>query len=156
MVDGTTLMSPSGAMKDGVHYFPLRVYYEDTDAQGIVYHANYLRYAERARTEFLRLIGVPHQELVANHDAGFSVRKLIMDFITPARLDDALVVTTVLQSARGAVMALRQSIHRADAAVSASPALASIDLTLACLNHQGRPTRLPRVLLDALDHSNAR
>ena len=66
-----------GHMKDSVHHFPVRVYYEDTDAQGIVYHANYLRYAERARTEFLRLIGVPHQDLVVQHDAGFSVRQLI-------------------------------------------------------------------------------
>ena len=59
-----------GRLDHGVHYFPVRVYYEDTDAQGIVYHANYLRFAERARTEMLRLVGAAHQ-LIDGHDAGF-------------------------------------------------------------------------------------
>ncbi len=145
-----------GHMKEGVHHFPVRVYYEDTDAQGIVYHANYLRYAERARTEFLRLIGVPHQDLVVQHNAGFSVRQLTIHYAAPARIDDALVVQTVLQSARGAVMVLRQTIHHCAASLASCPPLVAIDLTLACLNQHGRPTRLPRVLLDALDHSHAR
>ena len=77
-----------GWMDGGVHCFPIRVYYEDTDAQGMVYHANYLRFAERARTEMLRLVGAAHQLLIDRYDAGFSVRCLTAAYHAPARLDD--------------------------------------------------------------------
>ena len=99
-----------GWMDGGVHCFPIRVYYEDTDAQGMVYHANYLRFAERARTEMLRLVGAAHQRLIDRHDAGFSVRRLTAAYHAPARLDDLLEVRSEVTATRGAVLSLNQDI----------------------------------------------
>ena len=80
----------SGMVADGVHVFPVRVYYEDTDAGGIVYYANYLKFAERARTELLRIAGITHSDLMAESGVAFAVRHCAADFIKPARLDDPL------------------------------------------------------------------
>src|SRR3954466_3255692 len=79
---------------DGQHRYAVRVYYEDTDAGGVVYHATYLRFAERARTEALRDLGIPHSQLVAEHGVMFMVRRIKVDYLGPARLDDSLVVVT--------------------------------------------------------------
>src|ERR1700722_16228054 len=79
---------------DGRHRYVVRVYYEDTDAGGMVYHANYLRYAERARTEALRSLGIPHAELVRLHNLMFVVRRIKVDYLRPARLDESLIVIT--------------------------------------------------------------
>ena len=76
------------------HRYTVRVYYEDTDAAGIVYHANYLRFAERARTEALRELGIPHAELLREHNLMFVVRRIKVDYLRPARLDELLVVLT--------------------------------------------------------------
>ena len=76
------------------HRYPVRIYYEDTDAGGIVYHANYLRLAERARTEALRELGIPHAELVARFNRMLVVRRAKLDYLEPARLDDSLIVLT--------------------------------------------------------------
>src|SRR5262245_1197856 len=92
----------SGAISADVHVVAVRVYYEDTDAAGMVYHANYLRFAERARTEMLRLFGTGQAELRAREGLGFTVRRCQMDFLKPARLDDALEVHTRVLAARGA------------------------------------------------------
>ncbi|MGB1006672.1 MAG: YbgC/FadM family acyl-CoA thioesterase [Thalassobaculaceae bacterium] len=136
-----------GRMNDLVHCFPIRVYYEDTDAQGMVYYANYLRFAERARTEMLRLVGAAHQWLIDSHDAGFSVRHLTAAYHAPARLDDLLEVRSEVTAARGAVLSLSQNIFRPPAPTP----LVAMTLDLACLNGHGRPRRLPPVLLRALD-----
>ncbi len=72
----------------GPHRYPVRVYYEDTDAGGVVYHAKYLHFMERARSEALRDLGVPHTDLIANHGLGFVVRRAEIDYAAPARLDD--------------------------------------------------------------------
>ena len=80
----------------GTHSFPVRVYYEDTDAAGIVYYANYLRFAERARTEALRLSGIDQSDLLREHNVGFVVRKCIVEFLKPAMLDDLLTIQTRL------------------------------------------------------------
>src|SRR5260221_14479866 len=91
-----TLMRKSAAdpLPDGVHRFALRVYYEDTDAAGIVYHPNYLKFAERARTELLRLLGFEQEQLRPAHGLAFAVRHCVVDFPGPARLADGLAVAS--------------------------------------------------------------
>ena len=93
------------------HVFPVRVYYEDTDAGGIVYHANYLKFAERARTEMLRLLGHDQFDLLAQEEIGFTVRRCEVDYLAPARLDDALEVRTRLIDVRGASLKLAQTVQ---------------------------------------------
>jgi acyl-CoA thioester hydrolase len=120
------------------HSSTFRVYYEDTDAAGMVYHANYLRFAERARTEALRAAGAPHAELVAECGLVLVVRRADMRYLRPARLDDLLTVATEVRSVGGASVALRQRVSTAggDAAV--------LDVDLACVRvADGKPTRLP-------------
>src|SRR5271168_154028 len=79
---------------DDRHRYPVRVYYEDTDAGGVVYHASYLRYAERARTEALRDLGIPHAALIAQYGLMFVVRRIKVDYLRPARIDESLTVVT--------------------------------------------------------------
>ncbi len=95
---------PHGSIREGRHRYALRVYYEDTDAGGIVYHANYLRFAERARTEALRDLGVPHAEMVRDWRLMFVVRRAKLDYFRPARLDDSLEVVTEPVELRAAVV----------------------------------------------------
>ena len=92
--------------RDGRHLYPLRIYYEDTDAGGIVYHANYLRFAERARTEALRDMGIPHAEMVGQFGLMFVVRRIEVDYQRAARLDDSLTVVTESVEVGGASVVL--------------------------------------------------
>ncbi|MSP82816.1 MAG: tol-pal system-associated acyl-CoA thioesterase [Alphaproteobacteria bacterium] len=126
------------------HRFAMRVYYEDTDAAGIVYYANYLRFAERARTELLRQAGYDHTNLAADHGAAFAVRRCVIDYLKPARLDDELVVETRPGSVGGATADLRQSVRRG------GDELARLDVRLAFVAASGRPRRLPGDLRRAL------
>ena len=139
-----TLAPTSGAIDEGVHRFPIRVYYEDTDAGGIVYHANYLRFAERARSECLRLVGWQHDRMLAETGLGWVVRRAAIDFRRPARLDDALMVETQLADLKGARMTARQTILKDD------DPLVVLDLELVLLTPSGRPGRIPASLSDAL------
>ena len=134
----------AGRMVDGVHIWPVRVYYEDTDAAGIVYHANYLRFAERGRTEMLRQAGLAHTGLKEDAGVVFTVRSCQVDFLAPARLDDLVEVHTGLLALGGASMRAEQLIRRAGAI------LARIELRLACVDGRGRPARLPAPLNRAL------
>jgi acyl-CoA thioester hydrolase len=133
-----TLLEPgSGHIENGRHHFPIRVYYEDTDAGGIVYHATYLRFAERARSEFLRLIGWEHQKVLDETGLGWVVRRAEIDYRRPARLDDALTVVTWIESMKGASMRAVQSVrHNA-------VELVILHLQLVLLSRSGRPGRLP-------------
>ncbi len=144
-------MPDSGRFEGAVHAFPVRVYYEDTDAGGLVYHANYLRWAERARTEMMRLLGAEHTRLLAEEGAIFAVRRCSMEFDRPARLDDVLEVRSRILEVRGASMDIEQvvsgDIGRAGSGVGA---LVRISLTLCCLNRGGRPLRLPASVGEAL------
>ena len=128
------------SQKMKAHRYPVRVYYEDTDAGGIVYHANYLRFAERGRTEALRDLGVPHAEMSALHGLFFMVRRIKVDYLAPARLDDSLVVETKTLAVGGATVELRQDVVRAGDEVL----LARIELQLVCgrISDQ-RPARIP-------------
>ncbi len=128
------------SIRDGRHYYRLRVYFEDTDAAGIVYHANYLGFAERARTEALRDLGVPHAELVRGFGLIFVVRRAKLDYLRPARLDDELVVATEGVAIAGASITLRQTFLRE----GETEPLAAVELLLATVRTgDQRPARLP-------------
>lgn len=121
----------------GVHVFPIRVYYEDTDALGIVYYVNYLKFAERARTEMLRLHGHDQYDLLAEQGVGFTVRRCEVDYHAPARLDDVLQVHSSLVALRGASLNLNQTLTRSEVL------LAQLNLRIACVDTAGRAVRLP-------------
>ena len=103
---------PQGWMMGGVHVYPVRVYYEDTDVGGVVYYANYLKFAERARTEMLRLIGFPHGEMMERDGCAFAVRRCEADYIRPARFDDYLEVYTDSIDIEAASLWLDQRVNR--------------------------------------------
>src|SRR2546427_9792515 len=106
-----TMSSLDGVIRDGRHHMQVRVFYEDTDFSGIVYHANYLRFMERGRTNYLRLLGADHRALVeaARQEApsfAFVVRSMSLEFLKPARMDDMLDVDTVPEQVKGASVSL--------------------------------------------------
>jgi acyl-CoA thioester hydrolase len=108
-----------GEIRDGRHVLTVRVYYEDTDFTGIVYHANYLRYMERGRTNYLRLLGADHRalfEATEKEAPGFAfvVRAMRLDFFKPARMDDVLAIVTEPEEVKGASITLRQRVMRGD------------------------------------------
>jgi acyl-CoA thioester hydrolase len=114
-----TELSLDGEIRDGRHVMAIRVYYEDTDFSGIVYHANYLRFMERGRTNYLRLLGADQRGLFeeAARDApgfAFVVRSMTLDFLKPARMDDVLLVATAPQEVKGASIILKQTVTRND------------------------------------------
>ena len=126
------------------HSMPLRVYYEDTDAAGIVYYANYLKFAERGRTEMMRALGFAHSRIDAETGTLFTVRRLAADYRTPARLDDSLTVATTVLEIGAATVLLDQEIRR-DGTV-----LVALELLVACVGRDGRPRRVPAGLRAAL------
>ncbi len=140
----TALMPHPGKFAEGAYLFPVRVYYEDTDAGGIVYHAGYLKFAERARTEFMRTLGWGHDRLVAELGVIWVVRRLLIDYRRPAKLDDCLVVSTVCNALQGASIEISQRITRGDTD------LTELQLQIALLTPEGRPARVPPVLADSL------
>lgn len=132
-------------LENGVHRYSVRVYFEDTDAGGIVYHANYLRFAERARTEALRAMGLPHSDMMLRHGMIFVVRHAELDYQRPARLDDSLVIETTTVAMRGASAKLRQRVLRG------AETLVVVDVTLVSVRQDtGRADRIPAAWRDAL------
>ena len=116
----------------------VRVYYEDTDFSGVVYHANYLRYFERGRTEAMRAAGGSHAALAARDEPlAYTVRDLAIDYRAPARVDDLLTIETTLTELRGARMVFEQSARRRETVLCAAR------VTVACMTMTGRPRRLP-------------
>ena len=134
----------AGWLADDVHVFPLRVFYEDTDAAALVYYANYLKFIERARTEMMRLVGFTHSDLMAESGLAFIVRRCDIDFIAPARLDDRLEVHTRILDLRGASIEAEQIVKRDGVD------LVRVGLRLGCVTREGRPARLPAGLKKAL------
>jgi tol-pal system-associated acyl-CoA thioesterase len=123
---------------------PLRVYIEDTDAGGIVYYVNYLKFMERARTEFMRFVGFG-KDAIFNRDLMFVVRDVALHYKQPARLDDELLATATIGKLGGASMTLRQSVRRGE------EVLVDGEVTIACVDSAGvSPRRMPRDMLDAL------
>jgi acyl-CoA thioester hydrolase len=133
-----------GAVRDGAYLYPVRVYYEDTDAVGVVYHANYLKFAERARTEMLRRLGIEQARLRAESGISFVVRRGTLDFRAPARLDDDLVVATRLSTLGAASLELDQEVTRG------GESLVLLSFQIAAIGRNGRPQRLPATLRAAL------
>lgn len=133
----TDRMGPSGAVVDRVHHFPLRVYYADTDAGGVVYHARYLDFAERGRTEMIRLLGHEQPRLLADFGMTFAVRNLEADYRHPARLDDLLCVRSSLSHVGGASLHVRQSIWRGE------EELVRLGIRLVCMRQDGHAMRIP-------------
>jgi acyl-CoA thioester hydrolase len=138
--------SPTAGRFEGrEHILPVRIYYEDTDFSGLVYHANYVRYFERGRSDFLRLAGVSHTDLLERHDpAAFVVTRMEIDFKRPARIDDALLVRTTYDAARGARLTITQRITRGEELI------AQAQVSAACISLDGKPRKPPAGLVDAL------
>lgn len=133
----------SGEVKGGVHVLPVRIYFEDTDLSGIVYHANYLRYAERGRSDYLRAIGVDHTKLLeAETPIYWTLRHIELDFFRPARIDDLIHVHTVATELSGARLDMAQSIRRGD------EELARVQVLAACISPEGKPRRIPQLVRD--------
>ena len=125
----------AGRIEGKMHILPIRVYYEDTDFSGAVYHANYLKFCERARSDCLRLLGIHHSEM--HGTASFVVRRMVCDFLKPALIDNLLEVETRFVEFAGARMELIQTVMRA------SEKLFEAQVTVALVDGQGRPKRLP-------------
>ncbi len=125
----------SGRIEGHIHILPIRVYYEDTDFSGAVYHANYLKFCERARSDCLRLLGIHHSEL--HGTASFVVRRMVCDFLKPALIDNLLEVETRFVEFAGARTELVQTVRRVD------DKLFEAQVTVALVDGQGRPKRLP-------------
>ncbi|MGG5811914.1 YbgC/FadM family acyl-CoA thioesterase [Falsiroseomonas sp. CW058] len=122
------------------HRFPVRVYFEDTDAGGVAYHANYLRWAERARTESLRSMHLPHALMMERHNSMLVVRRIEVEYVRPARLDEALLVETRIRDVGAATLDLEQDVLREEG----EEVLARLRVGLVCVAASGlRPVRLP-------------
>jgi acyl-CoA thioester hydrolase len=133
----------SGELTEAGHRLVQRVYYEDTDFSGVVYHARYLHFLERGRTDYLRLLGVEQGSLVLEEDREglvFVVHRMEIDFKAPARMDDILTILTSTEKAGGAKMILNQEIRRGEQLLIAARVI------IAVINAQGRPRRLPEAL----------
>ncbi len=127
------------------HLLPIRIYYEDTDFSGVVYHAAYLKFFERGRTEALRASGVHHSELLGRAEPlVFAVRKMTTEWLAPARIDDMLEVRTRFVAAKGARMMLAQDIWREELLI------ARAEVEAASMSLKGRPRRLPADILARL------
>lgn len=121
-----------------IHRFPLRVYYEDTDLAGIVYYANYLKFIERARSEFVRDHGIDQVRLKNDKGVVFAVRRMEADYLAPALFDDVLTVETSLEAITGARMIMAQDVKRGDTIL-----FTAIVTLVAIRTADGGPTRLP-------------
>lgn len=131
----TTPPEPTAGVFSGrEHQLPVRIYYEDTDFSGIVYHANYLRYLERGRSDFFRLAGISHTEL-AQQDTAFAIIRMELDFKRSARIDDALLVRTTYDRVEGARLFVTQRITRGEDVVLEAKGVA------VCISLSGRPRR---------------
>ncbi|MHA1540170.1 MAG: YbgC/FadM family acyl-CoA thioesterase [Alphaproteobacteria bacterium] len=129
------MIAPTGNRENDTHFYPLRVYYEDTDAGGVVYYANYLRYAERARTEMFRSFGIEIDEL-HNTDCIFMVKNVSADYKKPARLYETIFVESAIERIGGASLTLRQIIKQE------SDTLVDLTIILVCVNKKGRPIKV--------------
>ncbi len=142
-------MSTQGFFQNGAFFTQFRVYYEDTDAAGIVYYANYLRYAERARTDALRACGINQSHLLQQHGLGFVVRRVSVDYLSPASLDNEVSVETRLQKLGRVRMSMLQMISCGDRM------LTRIEVDIAMIDAARKPAKIPPEIVQALcEHLN--
>ena len=129
------------------HVLPVRVYFEDTDFSGLVYHASYVRWCERGRSDFLRLLGGDHRRLIDGSDgaepAAFVVRRMTFDFLKPARIDELLEVVTRVKAVGAASLTLVQSVRRAETT------LVEAEVTVVLISVSGKPLRISNALREA-------
>ncbi|MEJ0010339.1 MAG: tol-pal system-associated acyl-CoA thioesterase [Alphaproteobacteria bacterium] len=130
--------------KEGAFYFPVRVYYEDTDAGGVVYHGNYLNFCERARTEWLRYHGIGQEQLKKDIGVIFVARRASLDYRRPVRLDDLIVVESRVLSMGAVRLTLRQTILKENKAV------ATVEIELVCIDSAFAPTQIPGIIRERL------
>jgi acyl-CoA thioester hydrolase len=133
------------------HVLPVRVYFEDTDFSGLVYHGSYVRWCERGRSDFLRLMGNDHRALIEGNGgrppAAFVVRRMALEFLRPARIDEILEVTTRVKETTAASLVLDQRISRGSAAIF------SAEVLVVLVSAAGKPLRLTTALRDALQRA---
>jgi acyl-CoA thioester hydrolase len=137
----------AGRIDGGRHVLPVRVYYEDTDFSGAVYHANYLKFCERGRSDCLRLLGIHHHALHGHETEGrmgFVVRRMVCEFLKPARIDDVLEVETGFVEMAGARVELDQKVRRG------GESLFEARVTVALVDAQGKPRRVPKDMARAM------
>lgn len=135
----------SGRFDGKTHILPVRIYYEDTDMSGVVYHANYLRYFERGRSDFLRLAGVNHTDLqLREKPLAFAVTNMVLDFKRAAKIDDSLVVYTNYEAISGVRLIIGQKIMRGETLI------ASAKVTAVCIDFNGNPQRPPKEMVAQL------
>jgi len=135
----------AGRIEGGRHRLPVRVYFEDTDFSGLAYHGSFVRWCERGRSDWLRLLGVHHHELInASKPAAFVVRRLTIDYLKPARIDETLEVVSSLVSLTAATLTLSQQVQRERTVI------ASAEVLVVLIDSDGRPARMPARLKAAL------
>ena len=146
----------SGRLIGSRHILPVRVYFEDTDFSGVVYHGSYVRFMERGRTDFLRLVGIGHDALdrgdhggIAGEPLAFAVRRMTIEFLKPARIDDVVEVETTVRELGGARIILAQAIRRG------GETLVTAEVTVALVNGAGQPRRLPDRVREGLTQEGA-
>ena len=136
----------AGWLEGRSHFLPVRVYYEDTDLSGLVYHASYLRFMERGRSEFLRLTGTAHTSMLEAEDPlVWTLRRIAVDYLKPARVEDALLVRTEVREVTGARMRLPQAVLRA------GEELVRGEVEACVIDREGRPRRIPDEIRSKLD-----
>jgi acyl-CoA thioester hydrolase len=143
MSDGEKWPDLAGRLIAGGHILPVRVYFEDTDFSGVVYHGAYIRYMERGRSDYLRRLGVGHDALDRGEHGeplAFAVRRIAAEFLRPARIDDVLEVETRAADLGGARIVLSQTVRRGDTV------LVTAEVTVVMINADGRARRLPEAI----------
>jgi acyl-CoA thioester hydrolase len=143
-VTGTAERPTSGRIEGGRHILPLRIYFEDTDVQGIVYYANWLKFLERGRTELTRLLGFDQSTLRAEGGMNWVVRRCLIDYMKPARFDETIDVITTCGEVRAASVKMIQEAQRA------GELLVRAEVLIACTGLDGKPIRVPAEVLAAL------
>lgn len=133
-----------GSFEGRVHLYQLHIFYEDTDFSGVVYHANYLRFFERARSSFLNLLGIRHADLWEQYKLAFTIRSITLDYLKSAQVDDLLTIKTTYNQIKGARLFITQECYRGD------DLLVSAKCEAACIASNGRPTRAPTFLKERL------
>jgi acyl-CoA thioester hydrolase len=140
----------AGRIEGGVHRLPVRIYFEDTDFSGVVYHGSYVRFLERGRTDFLRVLGVGHDALDKGEHGerlAFTVRRMSLEFLKPARIDDVVLVETTPAEVTGARGILAQRILRG------GEVLVTAEVTVAMINAEGKARRWPESVREALSRT---
>ena len=133
-----------GTFEGRTHFYPVHIFYEDTDFSGVVYHANYLKFLERARSSFLNLLDISHANLWEEHQMAFTIRKISIEYKSSAKVDDHLVIHTTYDHLKGARLLISQSCYREKTLT------VKADIEAACITASGKPVRSPDFLKNEL------